>query len=82
MGTTALVNDKAPGEPMKQPEFFNALLGIWLGNQPADSALKETLLGRAPASQAAHRASSRPASWSMRSTTASASTADTGSPWL
>jgi hypothetical protein len=47
VGTTVLVNGKAQGEPVKEPEFFNALLRIWLGKQPADGALKEALLGRA-----------------------------------
>lgn len=50
VGTTVLVNGKAQGEPVKEPEFFNALLRIWLGKQPADSALKEALLGRPAAS--------------------------------
>ena len=36
----------ALGEPFKEPEFFNALLGIWLGNAPADWKLKDALLGK------------------------------------
>ncbi|MRD49199.1 chalcone isomerase family protein [Caenimonas koreensis] len=35
-------------EPFKEPEFYNALLRIWLGPVPADYKLKETLLGRTP----------------------------------
>jgi len=46
VGTTVLVNGKPQGEPIKEPEFFAALLRIWLGPNPADSALKEALLGR------------------------------------
>jgi len=34
------------GEPFKEPEFFNALLRIWLGPVPADWKLKESLLGK------------------------------------
>ena len=47
-GTTVLVNGKAQGEPIKEPEFFTALLRIWLGPNPADAQLKEALLGQAP----------------------------------
>ena len=35
------------GEPFKEPEFFNALLRIWLGPTPADWKLKDALLGKA-----------------------------------
>jgi Chalcone isomerase-like len=49
VGTTILVNGKAQAEPIKEPEFFNALLRIWLGNQPADAQLKDALLGKAAA---------------------------------
>lgn len=45
-GTVISVKGKAQGEPFREPEFFNALLRIWLGPQPADSKLKEALLGR------------------------------------
>jgi len=37
---------KPQGEPFKEPEFYNALLRIWLGPVPADYKLKEALLGR------------------------------------
>ncbi len=46
VGTSVLVNGKAQGEPVKEPEFFNALLRIWLGPKPADENLKAALLGR------------------------------------
>ena len=50
VGTTVLVNGKAQGEPVREAEFFNALLSIWLGPNPADDALKAALLGQeAPA---------------------------------
>ena len=48
-GTTVLVNGKPQGEPIKEPEFYAALLRIWLGPHPADSHLKEALLGHASA---------------------------------
>jgi Chalcone isomerase-like len=48
VGTTVVVNGKDAGEPIKEPEFFNALLRIWLGPQPADAALKDALLGKQP----------------------------------
>jgi hypothetical protein len=47
-GTQILLNGKASGEPIKEPEFFNALLRIWLGNSPADALLKDALLGLPP----------------------------------
>jgi hypothetical protein len=46
-GTTVLVNGKPQGDAVKEPEFFNALLRIWLGPNPADRLLKEALLGHA-----------------------------------
>jgi hypothetical protein len=49
-GTTVLINGKPAGEPIKEAEFFGALMKIWLGPKPADGSLKEALLGgpRAP----------------------------------
>ena len=48
VGTTVLVNGKPQAEPIKEPEFFSALMRIWLGNNPADAQLKDALLGKAP----------------------------------
>ncbi|EGJ09287.1 MULTISPECIES: chalcone isomerase family protein [Rubrivivax] len=48
VGTTVIVNGKAAGEPIREPEFFTSLLSIWLGPRPADAALKDALLGREP----------------------------------
>ena len=47
-GTGAVVSVKGvpQGEPFKEPEFFSALLRIWLGPVPADWKLKESLLGK------------------------------------
>lgn len=46
-GTVISVKGKAQGEPIKEPEFFNAMLRIWLGSKPADWKLKDELLGKA-----------------------------------
>jgi hypothetical protein len=45
-GTIVSVRGVPQGEPFKEPEFFNALLRIWLGPAPADWRLKEHLLGK------------------------------------
>ena len=45
-GTIITVKGKPQGEPFKEPEFFNALLRIWLGPNPADWKLKEAMLGK------------------------------------
>ncbi|PTT86984.1 hypothetical protein DBR42_12605 [Pelomonas sp. HMWF004] len=46
VGSTLLLNGKSVmPEPIKEPEFFSALLRIWLGEKPADDGLKEALLG-------------------------------------
>lgn len=47
-GTQIMLNGKPHGEPIKEPEFFQALLRIWLGQNPADAALKDALLGQPP----------------------------------
>ncbi len=44
-GSVVLLNGKPQGAPIKEPEFFSALLRIWLGKSPADDQLKEALLG-------------------------------------
>ena len=46
-GTVISINGKPAGQPIKEPEFYSALLKIWLGKSPADTLLKEGLLGRA-----------------------------------
>ena len=45
-GTIITVKGQPQGEPFKEPEFFNALLRIWLGPNPADWRLKDALLGK------------------------------------
>ena len=45
-GMLVLVKGKLQGDALKEPEFFNALLRIWLGPQPADWKLKDALLGK------------------------------------
>lgn len=43
-GLMVSVKGKPQGAPFKEPEFFAALLGIWLGAAPADWQLKNALL--------------------------------------
>jgi len=43
-GTVITVKGVAQGEPFQEPEFFAALMSIWLGPSPADHKLKEALL--------------------------------------
>ena len=45
-GTIIMVKGLQQGEPFKEPEFYGALLRIWLGRNPADWKLKEALLGK------------------------------------
>lgn len=46
-GTVVTVKGVPQGAPFKEPEFFNALMRIWLGPEPADWRLKDALLGKA-----------------------------------
>jgi hypothetical protein len=50
VGSTIVVNGKPASEPIKEPEFFNALMKIWLGKAPADAQLKDALLGKSATS--------------------------------
>ncbi|RYF16784.1 MAG: hypothetical protein EOO30_09765 [Comamonadaceae bacterium] len=45
-GTVVSVRGVVQGEPFKEPEFFNAMMRIWLGPVPADWKLKDSLLGK------------------------------------
>ena len=45
VGTVLTVKGKPQGEPFKEPEFFKAIVSIWLGPVPADWKLKDALLG-------------------------------------
>jgi hypothetical protein len=45
-GTVIVVDGKPAGEPIKEPEFFGALMSIWFGKHPADATLKNALLGK------------------------------------
>ena len=44
VGTTINVKGKVDNEVFKEPEFFKALMAIWLGPVPADFKLKDALL--------------------------------------
>ncbi len=46
VGTVISVRGVPQGEPFREPEFYAALMRIWLGPVPADWQLKERLLGR------------------------------------
>jgi hypothetical protein len=50
-GTVILVNGKPASDPIKEPEFYTALMKIWLGKSPADAQLKDALLGKVSATQ-------------------------------
>ena len=43
-GTVFLINGKPQGQPVKEPEFFKAMLLIWLGPRPVDPRMKTGLL--------------------------------------
>ena len=45
-GTAVTINDEIKGN-VKGDDFFVALLKIWLGTNPADSELKDAMLGNA-----------------------------------
>jgi hypothetical protein len=47
LGTVVTVKGMVQGEPIKEHAFFNALVRIWLGPNPADWKLKDALLGKA-----------------------------------
>lgn len=51
VGSSIVINGKPASEPIKEPEFFQALMKIWLGKSPADAQLKDALLGKAPAAK-------------------------------
>jgi hypothetical protein len=44
-GTRVIVNGQPRGEPIAGAAFFTALLRVWLGDKPADAALKKAMLG-------------------------------------
>ncbi|MGJ7511664.1 chalcone isomerase family protein [Variovorax sp. GT1P44] len=45
-GTSIAVRGVPQGDPIKEQAFFNALVRIWLGPNPADWKLKDALLGK------------------------------------
>ena len=54
-GTMVELNNKALTAPLREMDFYKALLNIWLGDKPADSGLKMRLLGQAPELRSALR---------------------------
>lgn len=47
-GTVITMNGKQLGQPLPDPAFYNAILRIWIGDNPADPTLKPLLLGEKP----------------------------------
>ena len=47
-GTQIHVNGKTVGDVLPDLNFYNAFLKIWLGDKPADSSLKQGMLGGKP----------------------------------
>lgn len=45
-GAQIFMDGKPVGESIPEPEFYSALLRIWLGEDPADDKLKDQLLGK------------------------------------
>ena len=45
VGTQCQLNGKKIGETVPDLAFYNAILRIWIGDNPADSSLKPKLLG-------------------------------------
>ena len=45
-GTVSTVNGKVTGETLPDIAFYNAVLRIWLGENPAQDDLKDALLGK------------------------------------
>jgi len=45
-GTVITIRGVPQGEPFKEPEFYSALLRLWIGPNPADWKLKDALLGQ------------------------------------
>jgi len=45
-GLIITVKGQPQGEPFREPEFYAALMAIWLGRSPADWQLKSDLLGQ------------------------------------
>ena len=48
VGTTITLNGKQLGQPLPDVAFYNAILRIWIGANPADNMLKPLLLGEKP----------------------------------
>ncbi len=45
VGATVTIDGKLAGEPIKEVEFYNSVLRIWLGANPPDGTLKDALMG-------------------------------------
>ncbi len=47
-GTVVVVDGKPVADPIPDEAFYNAILKIWLGDEPADAGLKPAMLGVKP----------------------------------
>ena len=47
-GTELHIDGKAAGASIEGVDFFNALLRVWIGENPAQADLKQALLGKTP----------------------------------
>lgn len=47
-GAQVVVNGRAVGHPVPSHDLYRALLRVWIGDQPVDSALKRALLANRP----------------------------------
>jgi len=45
LGTFLAINGQRDAEPIKEPEFFKAMLLIWVGDKPVDPKMKAGILG-------------------------------------
>ena len=45
VGTFFSLNGKRDNQPVKEPEFFKAMLLVWVGDKPVDQRMKAEILG-------------------------------------
>ena len=45
VGTFVSLNGRREAEPIKEPEFFQAMLLIWVGARPVDAQMRAAILG-------------------------------------
>ncbi len=45
-GMVIYLGGRMQGQPYREPELFKAAMGVWMGELPADTKVKESLLGQ------------------------------------